>query len=388
MTVKSVNGTTAIAQSVKACQPQVVAGYPITPMTHVVEELEKYFANGEIPTFIAVEAEFSAISAVLGASAAGCRSFTATSAQGLLYMHEVLFAVSGMRLPVVMAVGNRAVSAPLSIWNDEQDSVSQRDAGWIQLYCKNNQEAADSIPQAFFIAEKTMLPVMVCIDGHFLTHTVEQVDLLEPSQVAKFLPPYKPTVFLDPKNPVSLGVYTSPAHYQEFRQDLSQDLETSRRTILEAGEKFKKLFGRSLGLVDEYQCSDATEILVGLGSAMENVRIVVDQLRKKGRKVGCLHIRSYRPFPRSEIQKILAHKRVGVIDRAISPGSTAPLYTEVSEALQGTGATVSSFVGALGGRMLTTTDVPALFETLSNGKPVQQWITVNLEKNDAETSLT
>ena len=175
--IKTTNGATALAETAKNCEPEVVAGYPITPTTHVVEEMNRYYANGETKSFIAVESEFSALSALIGGAAAGARTFTATGSQGLLLMHEVLFCSSGMRLPIVMVVGNRSVSAPLSIWNDEQDSVSQRDTGWIQLYAKNNQEASDALIQAYFIAEKTFIPVMVCVDGHFLTHTTEQVDI-------------------------------------------------------------------------------------------------------------------------------------------------------------------------------------------------------------------
>src|SRR3989338_7174976 len=180
------------------CKPQVVACYPITPTTHLTEELNKYYSDGKIPEYITVEAEFSAISALIGASAAGSRTFTTTGGQGLLYMHEPLFSAAGMRLPIVMLVGNRAVSSPLNIWNDEQDTISQRDAGWIQIYCRNNQEAVDSVPQAFYIAEKTLLPVMVCMDGHFLTHAVEQIDIPEKDKVDRFLPKFNPLVKLDP----------------------------------------------------------------------------------------------------------------------------------------------------------------------------------------------
>ncbi|MDO8625811.1 MAG: pyruvate ferredoxin oxidoreductase, partial [Candidatus Diapherotrites archaeon] len=357
MTIQTVNGATAVAQSAKNCSPDVVSGYPITPTTHVVEEMAKYYANGETKNFIGVESEFSALSALIGGAATGCRTFTATGAQGLLLMHEVLFCTSGMRLPVVMVVGNRSISAPLSIWNDEQDSVSQRDTGWIQIYCKSNQEAADAIPQAYYIAEKTSIPVMVCIDGHFLTHTTEQVDLLTKEQINQFLPVFVPVVTLDPENPVSLGVYAAPTHYQEFRMDLAADLNKSVDVIIEAGKKFGRLFNRPYGLIEEYRTKDATEVIIGLGSAMENVKAVVDEQRKKGKRIGALHLRILRPFPREHLRKALSGKRVGVIDRAISPGSQAPLYTEVAEALQDTQSTVSSFYGALGGRSLKTTEI-------------------------------
>jgi pyruvate ferredoxin oxidoreductase alpha subunit len=313
MTIKTVNGATAVSESAKNCSPDVVSGYPITPTTHVVEEMAKYYANGETKNFISVESEFSALSALIGGAACGSRTFTATGAQGLLLMHEVLFCASGMRLPLVMVVGNRSVSAPLSIWNDEQDSVSQRDTGWIQIYCKNNQEAADAIPQAYYIAEKASIPVMVCIDGHFLTHTTEQVDLLSKEQINSFLPAFKPVVTLDPENPVSLGVYAAPSHYQEFRMDLSADLEKSAAVIAEAGQKFGHLFNRTYGLIEEYHTKDATEVIVGLGSAMENVKAVVDEQRKNGKKIGALHLRILRPFPRELLRHALAGKRIGVL---------------------------------------------------------------------------
>src|SRR3989338_2535109 len=200
------------------CRPQVVACYPITPTTSLTAELNQYYVDGKIPEYLAVESEFAAMSALVGASAAGSRTFTTTGGQGLLLMHEVLFSAAGMRLPIVIVNGNRAVSSPLNIWNDEQDSISQRDTGWIQIYCKNNQEAVDTIAQAFYVAEKILLPVMVCVDGHYLTHAVEQVDVPEESLVDKFLPPYKYPLKLDPENPVSLGVYANPTHYQIFRE--------------------------------------------------------------------------------------------------------------------------------------------------------------------------
>src|SRR3990167_2236576 len=215
------------------CKLDVVACYPITPTTHLTEELNKYYADGKIPEYITVESEFSAISALIGASATCARTFTTTGGQGLLYMHEPLFSAAGMRLPIVMLVGNRAVSSPLNIWNDEQDSISQRDTGWIQIFCKNNQEAVDSVPQAFYIAEKVLLPVMVCVDGHYLTHAVEQVDVADQKIVDEFLPPYKYPLKLDPENPVSLGVYANPTHYQMFREDVFNDMESSKELILE-----------------------------------------------------------------------------------------------------------------------------------------------------------
>lgn len=352
----------------------VCACYPITPTTHLTEQLSKHYSNGKIAQFIAVESEFAAISALVGASAAGARAFTTTGGQGLLLMHEVLFSAAGMRLPIVMVVGNRAVSSPLNIWNDEQDSISQRDSGWIQIYCKSNQEAVDSVPQAFFISEKTFLPVMVCVDGHYLTHAVEQIDIPEKELVAKFLPPFNPAIKLDPKEPVSLGVYATPEHYQNFRQDIHADMQKSIEVIKEAGQKFGKIFGREYGLVKEFHCSDADRIIVGLGSVMDNAFEAVRKLREKGEKVGALHLRVFRPFPKEELKKILAGKKVGVLERDISIGGIAPVFAETAAALHGTHSTVSSFYGGLGGRGIKHGEIIGLFEKMKAKEPQSQWI--------------
>ncbi len=371
---KTLEGSKAIAEIVRNCEPEVVACYPITPSTHIAEEMNKYYANGETKTFIAVESEFSALSALVGGAAVGARTFTTTSSQGLLLMHEVLFNAAGMRLPIVMVVANRAVSAPLSIWNDEQDSISQRDTGWIQLYCKNNQEAVDTIPQAYEIAESSQLPVMVCIDGHYLTHAVEQIQIPDKKEVQEWLPKTKPPFVLDPENPISLGVYANPTHYQNFREDLHNDLRKAKEKIVAVGKRFEKKFGRKYGLFEEYKAKDAEFVLLGLGSAMDNVKAVVEELRKEGEKVGALHLRCFRPFPGEELQQALAGKVVGVIERDLSPGAKPPLYTEVFEALHETKAIVSSFHGGLGGRNITRSEIRELFKKLEAKKPLDEWI--------------
>ena len=372
-------GARVLGEMAVNCRPQVVACYPITPTTHLTEELNKFYADGRIPEYITVEAEFSAISALIGASAAGSRTFTTTGGQGLLYMHEPLFSAAGMRLPIVMLVGNRAVSSPLNIWNDEQDSISQRDTGWIQIYCRNNQEAVDAIPQAYYVAEKILLPVMVCVDGHYLTHAVEQVDVADQSLVDKFLPEYKYPLKLDPENPVSLGVYANPTHYQMFRQDVVKDMEHAKGLLVEAGKKWGELTGRGYALINEFKVKDAERVIVGLGSAMDNVITVVNELREQGEKVGALHLRVFRPFPREELRKALAGKKVGVIDRDISIGGAAPVYVEVAEALEGAKAQVSSFYGGLGGRGIKRAHVKEMFEKMKKG-PVKEWITTEPPK--------
>ncbi|MFH1587987.1 MAG: transketolase C-terminal domain-containing protein [Candidatus Diapherotrites archaeon] len=370
----TVSGSNAMARSILLCRPEVVAAYPITPTTHVAEKMAKYYADGKLKNFIAVEAEMSAISALVGASAAGARTFSTTGGQGLLFMHEVLHSAAGMRLPMVLLVGNRAVSSPLNIWNDHQDTMSQRDTGWIQLYAKTSQEAVDLLPQAFFIAEKCLLPVMVCVDGFFLTHAVEQILIPSQKKVDKFLPKFNPKIKLDPNKPLSLGVYAGPEHYQLFREDLQKDLINSEKIIEEAGKKWKQLIGRNYNAVDAFNCKDAEKIIVGLGSMMLNAEETAKELRKKGEKVGVLYIRSFRPFPRKKIRRILAGKKIGVIDRALSLGSEAPLYLEICEALNGTNSVVSSFFGGLGGRSITRKEFNSLFKKLNSGKELKKWI--------------
>lgn len=378
MAVKTIEGSFAVAESVRNCEPEVVACYPITPSTHVAERLAKYYSDGEIKEYITVEAEFSAISALIGASAAGARTFSVTCGQGLLLMHEALCSVPGMRLPIVMGIANRAFNSPLNIWNDEQDSFAQRDSGWIQIYCKSNQEAVDSIIQAYKIAEKVSIPAMVCFDGFYLTHAVEQIDIPSRGEIAKFLPPFKPQIFLDPENPLTIGAYANPNDYQEFKEDLEKDMMQCKKVVEEAGKEFGKLFGRHYGLMDEYKTKDAVRIIVGVGSVMENVYMVVDELRAKGEKVGALHLRLYRPFPSEEIAKALSGKNVGVIEKALSVGGVPPVYVEIVEALSiaKDKAIVSSFVGGLGGREIKREDIFNVFKKLKEKKPLKEWIAV------------
>jgi len=370
---KTVEGSVGIAEVVKNCEPKVIGAYPITPQTHIVEALASMAASGELDAhFINVESEHSAISVTEGACAVGVRTFTATSSQGLLLMHEVLFNASGMRLPLVMVVANRAVGAPLNIWNDHQDSVAQRDSGWIQLYCENNQEAIDTIIQAFKIAESVYIPVMVCIDGFYLTHTVEPLDIPEKKDISKFLPKFKPKMVLDPKKPISIGVYAFPQHYQDFRVDLQKDMLDSRKKIVEVDREFGKQFGRTYGgLVEKYKTRGAEYIFVGMSSVMGNAKEVVDELRQKGEKVGALRIRSFRPFPASEIKKTFEGKKaVAVFEKCISVGSEPPIFTEIQGLSSGVKKkpVLSSFVGGLGGRDVTTKDIKKVFDKIKDGK--------------------
>ena len=342
----------------------------------MAEKLADYYSNGELKQYITVESEHSAISALVGASAAGGRTFTATSSQGLLLMHEVLFNASGMRLPIVMFNALRAIGAPLNIWCDHQDAMSQRDTGWIQIYAKNSQDAVDSIVQAYRIAEKVMLPVMVCGDGFFLTHVVEEMDVPDSELIKKYLPKIDMKIKLDSKKPVSLGVYAVPDDYQGFRQDLSEDMEKSIDEILKADEEWKKITGRSYGLFEAYQVKDAERVIVAIGAQASNCKETVNHLREKGEKVGILILRLFRPFPYKQVAEVLAGKEVLVFDRSISPGADSPLYSEISSAISKNGKGVKklySVIGGLGGRDNNVDIYTKLFDMMKTGK-VDRWI--------------
>lgn len=378
MVRKTVEGSTAVAEAVKNCEPDVCACYPITPSSHIAEKLSEYFANGELKSYITTEAEFTSISACIGASAAGGRAFSATSSQGLALMHEPIFAAAGMRLPVVLAVGNRALSAPLNIWCDHQDSVAERDSGWIQLYCETNQEMVDTIIQAFKVAEKVKLPAMSCMDGFYLTHAVEPVDIPTMEDVRKFLPKYEPDVKLDTENPLSLGVYALPQHYQDFREDVHNDLLAAKKDIIQADKDFGKMFGREYGgLYENYKADDADYIFICMGSVAGNAKIVIDQMREEGKKIGLLRIRSFRPFPTEELAKDLKGKKaVGVFERSYSFGSLPPLYLEVLESVRESGENpvLSSFIGGIGGKDVTLDVVKGLFEKIMSEKRQEGWV--------------
>ncbi|MDD2751891.1 MAG: pyruvate ferredoxin oxidoreductase [Candidatus Omnitrophica bacterium] len=366
-------GSHAVAEIVKLCKPGVVSAYPITPQTHIVEDLAQMVSDGELKAeFVNVESEHSAASVVLGGEAAGVRSYTATSSQGLLYMAEVVFNIAGLRLPVVMTCANRAISAPINIWNDHQDSVSLRDTGWVQLFAENIQEAADFHLLAYRFGEdkSMMLPVMVCMDGFILTHGIETVDIPTQEQVDKFLPPYKPLYKLDVENPISIGPLVDPEYYLETRFALQKTLEEALVLIPKITAEFYKVFGRNYnGLVEGYRLEDAERAIVAMGSVCGTVKDVVDELRKKGKKVGMLKITSYRPFPIAAIYDALKHvPKVAVLDRAVSLGSYAPLASEVRSVFFGkkkAPKVISSFVVGLGGRDITKHSIKEMFSLLT-----------------------
>ena len=366
-------GSQAVARIIKLCKPGVISAYPITPQTHIVEELAKMVADGELNSqFVNVESEHSAASVVLGAVATGVRAYTATSSQGLLYMAEVLFNISGMRLPLVLTCANRSLSAPLNIWNDQQDSVSLRDSGWIQLYAEDIQEAADLHLLGYRIAEdkNIMLPVMVCMDGFILTHGIETVDLPAQEQVDKFLPNYNPLYKLDPENPISMGPLVDPDFYMEARYAVQDTFKDTLKLIPKAALEFSKIFGRNYnGLIEEYKTSDAERVIVAMGSVCGTVKDVIDELRLKGKKFGLLKLTSFRPFPSQEIYAALKDvPKVAVLDRALSLGSYAPLSSEIKAAFFGRKKkpeVISSFIVGLGGRDITKEAIKEVFRLLT-----------------------
>jgi pyruvate ferredoxin oxidoreductase alpha subunit len=366
-------GSHAVAEAIGYCRPQVIAAYPITPQTHIVEALADMVANCKIDAeYITVESEFSALSACLGASAAGSRVYSATTSQGLALMFEVCFNCAGMRLPVVMSIVNRALGAPLSIWNDQQDSISLRDSGWLQLYAEDNQEATDLHYIAYRVAEdhRILLPAFVCFDGFILSHTYEPVDMLTQEQVDRFLPPFKPYQKLDAADPISFGLFASPDYYMEFRYAIDQAMNRARKVIPEAGKAFSEMFGRDYtGLIEEYRLDDADCAIVAMGSICGTVKDAIDELRKDGKKVGLLKLRAFRPFPVNEVQKALrGASSVAVLDKNISLGSKGAVALEVRDALYTTQIPVQDFIIALGGRDVRKKDISAVVSHAEAGK--------------------
>ncbi len=369
-------GSKVVAEAIFLCKPDVVSAYPITPQTHIVETLAQLIADGRIKSkFLEVDSEFSAISSVAGAVAAGSRAFTATCSQGLALMHEVLFAIAGMRLPVVMVVANRALSAPINIWNDQQDSISERDSGWIQLYVETAQEAVDTVIQAYKIAEDNgvLLPIMVCMDGFILTHTVEPVNVPDDVEVNKFLPKYKPThALLDPTIPMTLGPFAYPEPYFKLRKELSLAIDNSKGIIKKVnkqfGEKFKRNYGN--GLIEEYK-NDKKIAIVSMGSVCGTIRTVIDPRND----TGLVKIRCYRPFPKEDLLNALKEKEIViVIEKDISLGlGSGSVFSEIRDVLyqlKEKPKVVGAVVG-LGGTDVRSKDINALIDkskTMNDGE--------------------
>ena len=375
MMKKIIEGSIAVAHTAAKCRPKVICAFPITPSTHIPEELSRIQPQYGYE-FVPVEAEFSAISGILGASAAGARTFTATSSQGLALMHEVLHNASGMRLPLVAVVANRGLSAPLTIWNDWQDSISQRDTGWIQLYCKNNQETIDTVIQAYKIAESVSLPVMVCFDGFYLTHAIEPLDVPEQKEIDDFLPPFKPKHSLDINNPETFGSFVDPKYYQQFKEEQHKLTLSAIDTIQKTADEFSESFNRDEhGLVEEYKSYDADYIIISMGSMAENAEVAVDELRKEGESVGLLRIKMFRPFPSEVIKNALQNKQgILVAEKDISPGLGGALASEVKAALyNGSQPNFLSAITGLGGKDVSVENIKELFKKLKNEESGEIW---------------
>ncbi|GAA2208070.1 pyruvate synthase subunit PorA [Nonomuraea monospora] len=363
--LRQMEGSQAVAETVALCRPEVICAYPISPQTHIVEALSRITRAGRLGSceYVNVESEFAALSACIGASAAGARTYTATASQGLLYMAEALYNASGLGLPIVMTVANRAIGAPINIWNDHSDSMSQRDSGWIQLYAETNQEAVDLHVQAYALAEELSLPVMVCMDGFVLTHAFERVDLPSQEQVDAFLPAYEPRQLLDPDDPVSIGAMVGPEAFTEVRYLAHARHLAALERIPAIAAGFESAFGRrSGGLVRGYRTEDADTVVLALGSVLGTVKDVIDELRGAGAAVGAATLTTFRPFPFDALRALLGGKRhVVVVERAFSTGVGGIVSADVRTALPD--AELRTVVAGLGGRPVTKAALHALLTT-------------------------
>jgi pyruvate ferredoxin oxidoreductase alpha subunit len=362
---RQIEGSRGVAEAVARCRPEVICAYPISPQTHIVEALSTLVRSGELSPceFVNVESEFAAMSVAIGASAAGARAYTATASQGLLYMAEPLYNAAGLGLPIVMTVANRAIGAPINIWNDHSDTMSQRDSGWIQLYAETNQEALDLHVQAFRIAEELSIPVMVCMDGFVLTHAVEAVDVPTAEAVDAFLPPYEPRQVLDPADPVSIGAMVGPEAFTEVRYLAHHKQMQALELIPAVAGEFAAAFAReSGGLARPYRTEDAETIVVALGSVLGTIKDTVDELRDDGVRIGVLGLTSFRPFPLDEVRAVLAGaRRVVVLERALAVGIGGIVSANVRMALSGISLHGYTVVAGLGGRPITKSSLHRLF---------------------------
>ena len=380
----ALNGDEAVALAAKQCDVDVVAAYPITPQTIIVEKFSEYVANGEVQTeFVCTESEHSAMTACLAAAATGARTFTASASAGLALMHEMLFVTSGFRAPVVMAVANRALSAPLNIHGDQSDSMAERDSGWIQIYVENAQEAYDSIIQAFKIAEDTevSLPVLVGLDGFTISHTLENVSVFGDDLIKQFVGERQlPMVFthegktvpykLDPENPMTMGPNVSPNYYFEFKRQQEEGMRNAVKKIQEVNAEYGKLSGRSYGdgLLDTYSLDNAEIAIVVVGSTAGTLKVIVDQLRQEGVKAGVLRIRTFRPFPVEQLRSALKNvKTIAVMDKSMSFGGFGgAVFNEVRNALYDAQAhpTIVNYIFGLGGRDAKPRELRKIYDDL------------------------
>ncbi|MEE9122327.1 MAG: pyruvate ferredoxin oxidoreductase [Syntrophobacteria bacterium] len=384
---KVLEGSHAVSEAVRLARAQVISAYPITPQTHIVEQLSEYCANGTLDArFLRVESEHSALAALIGAASSGVRTFTATSSQGLALMHELLHWASGARLPIVMAEVNRAMAPGWNIWADQTDSLAQRDTGWVQLYCENGQEVLDTTIQAFRLAEWVNLPVMVNLDAFFLSHTYEPVDVPDQKSVDRFLPPYKPRFQLDLANPCAFNQLAPPNIYMEMRHNIQMAMDEALTFLEQMEEEFESILGRRHGAVEAIQCDDAEVILITSGTVTSTGRQVVAELREKGEKVGLLKIKLFRPFPVNMLRERTASaSKVAVIDRNFSFGASGIFAQEVKAALCNLEARplVYGYVAGLGGRDITPEVIEDIYwRTKNSTAPKGESLWVGLREVD------
>ncbi|MGC9554044.1 MAG: transketolase C-terminal domain-containing protein [Thermoplasmatota archaeon] len=362
-----VTGDYSAAYGALICDVDVVAAYPITPQTFIVEDFSEFVADGLTDAeFVKVESEHSAMSACIAAQAAGARTFTATASQGLALMHEMLFVAAALHLPIVMPVVNRTLAAPIGIWCEYNDTMPERDTGWLQVYCETNQEVLDMVIQSYKIGEHrdVMLPVMPSMDAFILSHTVEPVHAPSTDEVADFLPRYQPQAILDTSNPMTIGSFAPPEYIQEIRYQSEVTMQKAREVIQQVNDDFSQTFGRDYhGLIEEYRTDDADVVLITMGTVTGTAREVVDEMRGEGKKVGLVKLRFFRPFPLQELRRVAENvEAIGVYDRAMSFGSGGPAFIETRHALYGLDIPVVNFLAGLGGRDVVKEDVRLMFE--------------------------
>lgn len=382
---KVIVGNHAVSYGAMLSRVQLVAAYPISPQTTIIEELSELCASGQMKSeYIKVESEHSAMACCIGAASVGVRTFTATSAQGLALMHEELHWAAGARLPIVMVDVNRAMSPPWTMWCDQTDSLSQRDTGWLQFYCESNQEALDTIIQAYKISEEILLPSMVMLDGFILSHTYELVDIPNQETVDRFLPRFQAKYKLDIEDPHSFGGAFLPEIYFEQRYKMQEAMEEGKKVAKRVDEEFNEVFGRKYGIVEDYRCEEADLILVTSGTISSTTREVIDECQSRGEKVGMLKIKMFRPFPTEEVEKVLSQaKKVAVIDRNISFGQGGIFAQEVKSALFGKrlDTQVFGYVVGLGGRDVTPQIIQDIIEyTNENDRPLKEVIWMGLKR--------
>ena len=388
--LRQVEGSKAIADTVAVCRPEVICAYPISPQTHIVEGLSAIVKAGKLTNceFINVESEFAAMSVAIGASAAGARAYTATASQGLLYMVEAVYNASGLGLPIVMTVANRAIGGPINIWNDHSDSMSQRDSGWIQMYAETNQEAADLHVQAFAIAERLSLPIMVCMDGFILTHAYEQIDVPNQEDVDKYLPPFTPRQVLDPADPVSIGAMVGPEAFTEVKYMSHMKNIQALSVIPQEAAKFAQVFNRdSGGLIRPYKMDSARNVVIALGSVLGTIKDVVDEMINDGYSIGVLGLTTFRPFPFDAVRDALVNAHnVFVVEKAFQLGVGGIVTENVRTSLRGTATHDQTLIAGLGGRPITKQSLRAYFEAAVEGR-VAELTFLDLDQELADSEL-